>query len=154
MQRSICNLHIEGSVAHCILLPLQERSIVSNMAGTTRDAIDTGGELLAVTPPSCKLQPGLRPLRHPSLRAQLARIGACRRGLPAHHAWRRRFLLPCPTQPADVTLKDGRKFKLVDTAGVRKRTAVASSKDGAEASSCRAAVALRRAGDGTSKPVC
>ncbi|KAL4423769.1 hypothetical protein ABPG75_001070 [Micractinium tetrahymenae] len=68
----------------------EERSIVSNMAGTTRDAIDT-----------------------------------------------------------DVTLKDGRKFKLVDTAGVRKRTAVASSKDGAEASSCplsveRAFRAVRR----------
>lgn len=32
----------------------------------------------------------------------------------------------------DVQLRDGRRFKLVDTAGVRKRTAVASSKDGAE----------------------
>ncbi|KAL4446309.1 hypothetical protein ABPG77_003116 [Micractinium sp. CCAP 211/92] len=64
----------------------EERSIVSNMAGTTRDAIDT-----------------------------------------------------------DVTLKDGRKFKLVDTAGVRKRTAVASSKDGAEPLSVeRAFRAVRR----------
>lgn len=32
----------------------------------------------------------------------------------------------------DLTLTDGRRFKLVDTAGVRRRTAVASSKDGAE----------------------
>lgn len=57
-----------------LLAPVpQERSIVSNMAGTTRDAIDT-----------------------------------------------------------DVTTPDGRAFKLVDTAGVRKRTAVAGSKDGAE----------------------
>lgn len=64
----------------------EERSIVSSMAGTTRDAIDT-----------------------------------------------------------DVTLKDGRKFKLVDTAGVRKRTAVASSKDGAEPLSVeRAFRAVRR----------
>ncbi len=55
------------------MLPAQERSIVSSMAGTTRDAIDT-----------------------------------------------------------DVSLPDGRAFKLVDTAGVRKRTAVAGSKDGAE----------------------
>ena len=51
----------------------RERSIVSAMAGTTRDAIDT-----------------------------------------------------------DLTLPDGRKYVLVDTAGVRKRTAVAGSKDGAE----------------------
>ncbi|PRW61158.1 GTPase Der [Chlorella sorokiniana] len=64
----------------------QERSIVSDMSGTTRDAIDT-----------------------------------------------------------DVTLKDGRKFKLVDTAGVRKRTAIASSKDGAEPLSVeRAFRAVRR----------
>ncbi|PSC70640.1 GTPase Der [Micractinium conductrix] len=63
-----------------------ERSIVSSMAGTTRDAIDT-----------------------------------------------------------DLTLTDGRKFKLVDTAGVRKRTAVASSKDGAEPLSVeRAFRAVRR----------
>ena len=34
----------------------------------------------------------------------------------------------------DVTTPDGRSFKLVDTAGVRKRTAVAGSKDGAEVS--------------------
>ncbi|EFN51402.1 hypothetical protein CHLNCDRAFT_37436 [Chlorella variabilis] len=52
----------------------EERSIVSSMAGTTRDAIDT-----------------------------------------------------------DLVLTDGSKFKLVDTAGVRKRTAIAGSKDGAEA---------------------
>ena len=51
----------------------KERSIVSSMAGTTRDAIDT-----------------------------------------------------------DFVAPDGRAFKLVDTAGVRKRTAIADSKDGAE----------------------
>jgi GTPase SAR1 family protein len=39
---------------------------------------------------------------------------------------------PLGTTAADLTLTDGRKFTLVDTAGVRKRTAVASSKDGAE----------------------
>ncbi len=32
----------------------------------------------------------------------------------------------------DVTLPDGRAFKLIDTAGIRKRVAVADSKDGAE----------------------
>lgn len=32
----------------------------------------------------------------------------------------------------DVTTPDGRAFKLVDTAGVRKRAAVAGSSDGAE----------------------
>ncbi|GAB4813056.1 hypothetical protein N2152v2_000102 [Parachlorella kessleri] len=64
----------------------KERSIVSSMAGTTRDAIDT-----------------------------------------------------------DVTTPDGRSFKLVDTAGVRKRTAVAGSKDGAESLSVeRAFRAVRR----------
>lgn len=51
----------------------QERAIVSNMAGTTRDAIDT-----------------------------------------------------------DLTTPDGRQFTLIDTAGVRKRAAVAGTKDGAE----------------------
>lgn len=64
----------------------EERSIVSSVAGTTRDAIDT-----------------------------------------------------------QVTTTDGRTFKLVDTAGVRKRTAVASSKDGAESLSVeRAFRAVRR----------
>lgn len=48
------------------------------------------------------------------------------------------FYLPAFPSLADVTLTDGRKFKLVDTAGVRKRTAVASSKDGAEVSLLRA----------------
>jgi GTPase len=65
----------------------KERSIVSPIAGTTRDAIDT-----------------------------------------------------------DVVDAEGRAFKLIDTAGVRKRTAVASSKDGAEPLSVeRAFRALRRA---------
>ena len=51
----------------------EERSIVSAMSGTTRDAIDT-----------------------------------------------------------ELTLPDGQRFTLIDTAGIRKRTAVASSDDGAE----------------------
>ncbi len=51
----------------------EERSIVSAISGTTRDAIDT-----------------------------------------------------------DLKLPDGRRFKLIDTAGIRKRVAVADSKDGAE----------------------
>ncbi|KAK9823200.1 hypothetical protein WJX72_001052 [[Myrmecia] bisecta] len=64
-----------------------ERSIVSSMSGTTRDAIDT-----------------------------------------------------------DISLPDGRKFTLIDTAGVRKRVAVAASKDGAEPLSVgRAFTAIRRA---------
>lgn len=53
----------------------EERSIVSSVAGTTRDAIDT-----------------------------------------------------------QLQMPDGRAFNLVDTAGVRKRTALASSRDGAEVS--------------------
>lgn len=65
----------------------RERSIVSSMSGTTRDAIDT-----------------------------------------------------------DLVLPDGRKFKLIDTAGIRKRMAVAASKDGAEPLSVgRALAAIRRA---------
>lgn len=32
----------------------------------------------------------------------------------------------------DVALPDGRRFTLIDTAGIRKRVAVADSKDGAE----------------------
>mmetsp|Transcript_16392 Transcript_16392/g.49130 ORF Transcript_16392/g.49130 Transcript_16392/m.49130 type:complete len:660 (-) Transcript_16392:1075-3054(-) len=64
----------------------KERSIVSNMRGTTRDAIDT-----------------------------------------------------------DVKLPDGRKFKLIDTAGIRKRVAIKSSPDGAEGLSVdRAFRAIRR----------
>ena len=51
----------------------EERSIVSAMSGTTRDAVDT-----------------------------------------------------------ELSLPDGRRFTLIDTAGIRKRTAVASSADGAE----------------------
>ena len=51
----------------------EERSIVSAMSGTTRDAVDT-----------------------------------------------------------ELSLPDGRRFTLIDTAGIRKRTAVASSDDGAE----------------------
>lgn len=51
----------------------EERSIVSAMSGTTRDAIDT-----------------------------------------------------------ELTTPDGKRFTLIDTAGIRKRTAVASSDDGAE----------------------
>ena len=51
----------------------EERSIVSAMSGTTRDAIDT-----------------------------------------------------------ELTLPGGQRFTLIDTAGIRKRTAVASSDDGAE----------------------
>lgn len=65
----------------------QERSIVSSMAGTTRDAIDT-----------------------------------------------------------DFVAPDGRAFKLVDTAGVRKRTAVADSKDGAEVRAAAADGSERSAG--------
>ncbi|EIE26647.1 P-loop containing nucleoside triphosphate hydrolase protein [Coccomyxa subellipsoidea C-169] len=65
----------------------EERSIVSAISGTTRDAIDT-----------------------------------------------------------DVKLADGRRFKLIDTAGIRKRVAVADSKDGAEPLSVnRALQAVRRA---------
>lgn len=65
----------------------EERSIVSSMAGTTRDAIDT-----------------------------------------------------------DIQTPDGRKFKLIDTAGVRKRASIASGKDGAEPLSVeRAFHAVRRA---------
>lgn len=65
----------------------KERSIVSSMAGTTRDAIDT-----------------------------------------------------------DITIPDGRSFKLIDTAGVRKRASIASGKDGAEPLSVeRAFHAVRRA---------
>lgn len=65
----------------------RERSIVSSMSGTTRDAIDT-----------------------------------------------------------DLVLPDGRAFKLIDTAGIRKRVAVAASKDGAEPLSVgRALAAIRRA---------
>lgn len=65
----------------------KERSIVSSMAGTTRDAIDT-----------------------------------------------------------DVETSDGRRFKLIDTAGVRKRASIASGKDGAEPLSVeRAFHAVRRA---------
>ncbi len=59
-----------------VIIPMQvgeERSIVSPMSGTTRDAIDT-----------------------------------------------------------DLTTPDGKRFTLIDTAGIRKRTAVASSDDGAE----------------------
>lgn len=64
-----------------------ERSIVSSMAGTTRDAIDT-----------------------------------------------------------DIETPDGRRFKLIDTAGVRKRASIASGKDGAEPLSVeRAFHAVRRA---------
>lgn len=64
----------------------EERSIVSPVSGTTRDAIDT-----------------------------------------------------------DVTLPDGRTFKLVDTAGIRRRSAVAASRDGAEPISVdRALQAVRR----------
>ncbi|KAK9916427.1 hypothetical protein WJX75_002446 [Coccomyxa subellipsoidea] len=64
----------------------EERSIVSAISGTTRDAIDT-----------------------------------------------------------DVALPDGRRFKLIDTAGIRKRVAVADSKDGAEPLSVnRALQAIRR----------
>eukprot|EP00884_Botryococcus_braunii_P023684 jgi/Botrbrau1/99/Bobra.0022s0088.2 len=45
----------------------------------------------------------------------------------------------------DVVLPDGRTFKLIDTAGIRKRTAVADSKDGAEPLSVkRAMMAIRR----------
>ena len=65
----------------------KERSIVSSMAGTTRDAIDT-----------------------------------------------------------DIQTPDGRHFKLIDTAGVRKRASIASGKDGAEPLSVeRAFHAVRRA---------
>ena len=65
----------------------KERSIVSSMAGTTRDAIDT-----------------------------------------------------------DIQTNDGKKFKLIDTAGVRKRASIASGKDGAEPLSVeRAFHAVRRA---------
>jgi len=65
----------------------KERSIVSSMAGTTRDAIDT-----------------------------------------------------------DIEMPDGRRFKLIDTAGVRKRASIASGKDGAEPLSVeRAFHAVRRA---------
>ena len=65
----------------------KERSIVSSMAGTTRDAIDT-----------------------------------------------------------DIDMPDGRRFKLIDTAGVRKRASIASGKDGAEPLSVeRAFHAVRRA---------
>ena len=65
----------------------RERSIVSSMAGTTRDAIDT-----------------------------------------------------------DIQTDDGRNFKLIDTAGVRKRASIASGKDGAEPLSVeRAFHAVRRA---------
>ena len=65
----------------------KERSIVSSMAGTTRDAIDT-----------------------------------------------------------DIQMPDGRCFKLIDTAGVRKRASIASGKDGAEPLSVeRAFHAVRRA---------
>ena len=67
----------------------KERSIVSSMAGTTRDAIDT-----------------------------------------------------------DFVAPDGRAFTLVDTAGVRKRTAIADSKDGAEV---RAAAAGRVSGANTAQ---
>ncbi|CAK0734487.1 hypothetical protein CVIRNUC_000438 [Coccomyxa viridis] len=64
----------------------EERSIVSAMSGTTRDAIDT-----------------------------------------------------------ELTLPDGQRFTLIDTAGIRKRTAVASSDDGAEPLSVnRALQAVRR----------
>ena len=65
----------------------KERSIVSSMAGTTRDAIDT-----------------------------------------------------------DIDMPDGRRFNLIDTAGVRKRASIASGKDGAEPLSVeRAFHAVRRA---------
>ena len=65
----------------------RERSIVSSMSGTTRDAIDT-----------------------------------------------------------DLVLPDGRAFKLIDTAGIRKRVAVSASKDGAEPLSVgRALAAIWRA---------
>lgn len=64
-----------------------ERSIVCDMSGTTRDAVDT-----------------------------------------------------------DVTLRDGRRLTLIDTAGIRKRAAVAASDDGAEQLSVdRAVRAVRRA---------
>lgn len=65
----------------------KERSIVSSMSGTTRDAVDS-----------------------------------------------------------DLELKDGRKFTLIDTAGVRRRASLASTKDGAEPLSVdRALKAIRRA---------
>lgn len=65
----------------------EERSIVSDVAGTTRDAIDT-----------------------------------------------------------DITLPDGKKITLIDTAGVRKRARVADSKDGAESISVERSIrAVRRA---------
>ena len=79
----------------CVLLPErgkllqvgEERSIVSAMSGTTRDAIDT-----------------------------------------------------------ELTMPDGKRFTLIDTAGIRKRTAVASSDDGAEPLSVnRALQAIRQA---------
>lgn len=40
----------------------------------------------------------------------------------------------------NVTMDDGRRFTLIDTAGIRKRTAVADSKDGAEPLSVNRAV--------------
>jgi GTPase len=66
----------------------EERSIVSAMAGTTRDAVDT-----------------------------------------------------------DVSLPDGRNFKLVDTAGVRRRASVAATKDGAEPLSVERAFRAVRAAE-------
>lgn len=63
----------------------EERSIVSAMSGTTRDAIDT-----------------------------------------------------------ELTLPDGKRFTLIDTAGIRKRTAVASSDDGAEPLSVNRALQAAR----------
>jgi small GTP-binding protein len=46
----------------------------------------------------------------------------------------------------DIDMPDGRRFKLIDTAGVRKRASIASGKDGAEPLSVeRAFHAVRRA---------
>ena len=121
-----------------LLRCLQERSIVSSMAGTTRDAIDTGvwscrgSEAVpsggAAEQPEAHSLPGLGP--HPSPATASTRPIFVSNAIP----------LSCQHYPlataADLTLTDGRKFTLVDTAGVRKRTAVASSKDGAEVRLC------------------
>lgn len=46
----------------------------------------------------------------------------------------------------ELTMPDGKRFTLIDTAGIRKRTAVASSDDGAEPLSVnRALQAIRQA---------
>ncbi len=46
----------------------------------------------------------------------------------------------------DLTTPDGLRFTLIDTAGIRKRTAVADSKDGAEPLSVNRAVQAIRFG--------